>query len=98
MDTLLNPRVIVEALSESTEKYDRGTKFAHYRQLPSVEEYVLVAQDHPLVERYIRQADDTWLLTVFSEMTETFFFGSITVKIALADVYRGVKFPETPNR
>jgi Uma2 family endonuclease len=50
-DTLLNPRVVVEVLSDSTEKYDRGVKFGHYRQIPSLQEYVLVAQDRPLVER-----------------------------------------------
>lgn len=98
MDTLVNPRVIVEVLSDSTEKYDRGTKFAHYRQLPSVEEYVLVAQDRPLVERYVRQAEDTWVLTAFSELTQTFAFESIAAEMALADIYRGVKFPETPHR
>jgi Uma2 family endonuclease len=98
MDTLLNPRVVVEVLSDSTEKYDRGAKFAQYRQLPSVQEYVLVAQDRPLVERYVRQADDSWMLTAFSAMTETFAFGTIPVKVALADIYRGVEFPESTGR
>jgi Uma2 family endonuclease len=98
LDTLLNPRVIVEVLSDSTEKYDRGTKFGHYRQLPSVREYVLVAQDRPLVERYVRQSDDTWLLTAFSDLAESFHFGSIAAPMALADIYRGVTFPEAPSR
>lgn len=95
-DTLLNPRVIMEVLSDSTEKYDRGVKSAQYRRLPSVQEYVLVAQDRPLVERYVRQADDSWLLTEFSDLTQTFAFGSIPVQVALADIYRGVEFPEPP--
>ena len=97
-DTLLNPRVVVEVLSDSPEKYDRGTKFAHYRQLPSVQEYVLIAQDRPLVERYVRQADDTWVLTTFSGLTATFDFGFLAAPIPLAEIYRGVQFPETPNR
>ena len=97
-DTLLNPRTLVEVLSDSTEKYDRGIKFGHYRQLPSVQEYVLVAQDRPLVERYVRQADNNWLLTVFSDLVQTFAFGTIPVQIPLVDIYRGVAFPETPNR
>src|SRR5262245_5251681 len=59
-DTLLNPRAVIEVLSDSTEKYDRGTKFAHYRQVPSLQEYVLVAQDRPLLERYVRQGDGSW--------------------------------------
>lgn len=96
MDTLLNPRVLVEVLSDSTEKYDRGLKFAHYRQVPSVGEYVLVAQDRPLVERYVRQPDDTWLLTLFSGLTEIFAFVSIATEIPLAEIYRGVKLPENP--
>lgn len=97
-DTLLNPRVIVEVLSDSTEKYDRGTKFAHYRQLPSVQEYVLVAQDRPLVERYVRQADDTWVLTAFSDLAASLVFGAIAAPLPLAEIYRGVQFPETPSR
>lgn len=58
-DTLLNPRVIVEVLSESTEKYDRGAKFRQYRTISSFTEYVLVSQDQALAERYVRQQDDT---------------------------------------
>jgi Uma2 family endonuclease len=97
-DTLLNPRVLVEVLSDSTEKYDRGTKFAHYRQIPSLQEYVMVAQDRPLVERYVRQADSTWVLTVFDDLTQTFAFASIATQVALAEIYRGVTFPETTSR
>jgi Uma2 family endonuclease len=97
-DTLLNPRTIVEVLSDSTEKYDRGAKFGHYRQLPSVQEYVLVAQDRTLVERYLRQADGTWVLTAYSDPAQTFVFESIPVRIPLADIYRGVEFPEMPGR
>ena len=98
MDTLLNPRVVVEVLSDSTEKYDRGVKFAHYRQLAPIQEYVLVAQDRPLVERYVRQAEDAWVLTAFSAMTQTFAFGTVPVRIALVDIYRGVEFPEIAGR
>jgi Uma2 family endonuclease len=97
-DTLLNPRVLVEVLSDSTEKYDRGAKFAHYRQIPSLQEYVMIAQDRPLVERYVRQADATWVLTAFDELTQTFAFASIPAQVALAEVYRGVTFPETTSR
>jgi Uma2 family endonuclease len=97
-DTLLNPRVLVEVLSDSTEKYDRGTKFAHYRQIPSLQEYVMVAQDRPLVERYVRQADATWVLTVFDDLTQTFAFASIPAQVALAEIYRGVTFPEITSR
>ncbi len=93
-DTLLNPRVLVEVLSDSTEKYDRGAKFGHYRQIPSLQEYVLVAQDQPLVERYVRQPDGSWLLTVFEGLSQTFAFTSVPARIALADIYRGITLAE----
>ena len=95
LDTLLNPRAIVEVLSGSTERYDRGVKFAQYRQLASLQEYVMIAQDQPLVERFVRQPDDTWVLTAFSGLDQTFAFATIPVRISLADIYRGVQFPET---
>jgi len=91
-DTLLNPSAIAEVLSDSTEKYDRGQKFAHYRQLPTVREYVLIAQDRPLVERYVRQPDGTWVMTAYDDLTQTFSFGTMPVAITLADIYRGVSF------
>ena len=98
LDTLLNPRTIIEVLSDSTEKYDRGAKFAHYRQIPSLQEYVLVAQDRPLVERYVRQADDSWLLTVFADLARTFDFTSVPARISLKEIFAGVRFPENPGR
>ena len=61
-DTLLNPQVIFEVLSEFTEDYDRGTKFKHYRSIPSFREYVLVSQTEILVEHSTRQDDGSWLL------------------------------------
>jgi Uma2 family endonuclease len=97
-DTLLNPRAVVEVLSDSTEKYDRGTKFAHYRQIPSVQEYILVSQDSPLVERYVRQVDDTWTLKEFRGLDRTFEFASVPVEVPVADIYRGVKFSDTMKR
>jgi Uma2 family endonuclease len=96
-DTLLNPKVIVEVLSESTEKYDRGPKFEHYRKVPSVKEYVLVAQDRPYIERHVRQPDNTWTKTEFSDMALTLAFSTIPVRIPLAEIYRGVEFPAKPG-
>lgn len=61
-DTLLNPQVIFEVLSDSTELYDRGKKFEQYRMLPSLREYVLVSQEQVLIEQYTRQEGDTWML------------------------------------
>ena len=97
-DTLLNPRVLMEVLSESSEKYDRGAKFRHYRQIPSLQEYILVAQDEPLVERHVRQPNGDWLMTEFRGLAQTLAFTSIPVKVALTDIYRGVEFPENAGR
>lgn len=91
--TLLNPRVIVEVLSDSTESYDRGAKFHNYRQIASLQEYVLVSQDRPLIERFVRQADGTWSLTVFTGLDATMEFASVPAKVPLAEVYRDVTFP-----
>src|SRR5258708_3118059 len=90
-DTLLNPLVIVEVLSESTEKYDRGAKFGHYRRIPSLQEYVLVAQDRPLIERYARQADGSWNLVAFDDRFGVFAFATIPVQIPIAEIYSGVR-------
>ena len=97
-DTLLNPRVIVEVLSESTEAYDRGDKFRHYRQIASLQEYVLVAQDRPYVERHVRQPDGSWLMTEFAGLDRVFEFTSVSARVPLAEIYRDVSFPETPLR
>jgi Uma2 family endonuclease len=91
-DTLLNPRAIVEVLSGSTEQFDRGKKFAHYREIPSLQEYVLISQDRPLIERYVRQPDETWVLRIFNDMSQAFEFASITATIPLSEIYRDVMF------
>ena len=75
-DTLLNPNLIVEVLSPSTEAYDRGKKFADYRRLESLREYVMVAQDQVHVDRYTRQGDE-WLLTELSRLEDTLRLESI---------------------
>ena len=94
-DTLTNPTVIAEVLSPSTEAYDRGEKFAHYRKLPSLQEYVLVAQDKVRVERYVRHGED-WLLTEISDPNATLQLTSIGCAIPLTDIYSNVDFPTEP--
>ena len=93
VDTLLNPRVLVEVLSPSTADYDRGGKFAHYRRLRSLQEYVLISQDRPLVEHYVRQTDITWLLTERSSLDDILELSSIDCRLALAEIYHTVRFP-----
>jgi Uma2 family endonuclease len=97
-DILLNPAVIIEVLSPSTEKYDRGAKFRQYQQLPSLKEYVLVAQDETVCERFVRQPDDSWLLTTFTGIAAQLALTTVPATIALAEVYSGVDFPEKPIR
>jgi Uma2 family endonuclease len=86
-DTLLNPTLLVEVLSPSTEAYDRGEKSAHYRRLESVKEYVLITQDRYRVERYARQPDGQWLLLEVSDPDQTLHLGSIGCDLALVDIY-----------
>lgn len=89
IDTLLNPKVIVEILSKSTEDYDRGTKFLQYRTLPSLTEYVLVAQDKVHVEHYLRQ-NEGWLLTETDRREDVIELPSVGARLALGDVYDGI--------
>jgi Uma2 family endonuclease len=86
-DTLLNPTLIVEVLSESTEAYDRGGKFAHYRKLDSLLEYVLITQAKPHIEHYVRQPDNRWLLAEADSLSDTAHLLSIDCHLALAEVY-----------
>jgi Uma2 family endonuclease len=97
-DTLTNPVAIIEVLSASTERYDRGAKFRRCQQIPSLIEYVTVAQDEAVCERYVRQADGSWALVSFVGLTDTLAFTSVEARIPLADVYAGVVFPESDRR
>jgi Uma2 family endonuclease len=90
-DTLLNPTMIVEVLSESTEFYDRGRKFAHYRQLASLEEYVMVAQYEVRVERYTRRGDD-WILSEFTSLDDILRLASINCEVPLREIYDRIEF------
>lgn len=94
VDTLLNPTVIIEVLSPSTELYDRGRKFQHYRTLTSLQEYVLIAQDSYRVEHFIRQPNDEWLLSDAVTLDATIQLPSIQCQLALSDVYEKVTFEE----
>jgi Uma2 family endonuclease len=93
-DTLLNPTVIVEVLSPSTEAYDRGEKFAHYRRLESLQEYVLVSQDKVRIEWFVRQGAQ-WILSEASGLDETVRLESIGCDLVLRDVYDKVRFAES---
>lgn len=96
-DTLLNPVLIIEVLSDSTEAYDRGKKFTHYRTLESLQEYVLVSQDRVQVERYKRQPGDEWLLTAVSRLEDTIHLDSVGCHLLLSDIYEEVSIPPEPG-
>ncbi len=91
-DTVLNPTLIVEVLSPSTEAYDRGMKFDQYRRLESLREYVLVSQDAPRIERFLRNDDGTWNLAVVNGLEESVNLLSIGVTLPLAEVFLKVDF------
>jgi Uma2 family endonuclease len=90
-DTLLNPTVIVEVLSPSTEAYDRGDKFGHYRKLASLAEYVLISQEKSHIEHYLRQPDNQWLLSEASDLQAVMQLPSIGCVLLLAEVYDKVE-------
>ncbi len=96
-DTLLNPDVLIEVLSKSTEAYDRGDKSAHYRRLPSLRHYVLVAQDRCSVESYSRQSDNSWRLNEILELSESLKLKSPQMAILAREIYRNVGI-ETDRR
>lgn len=89
VDTLLNPTVVVEVLSPSTEAYDRGRKFAHYRRIASLREYILIAQDEVLVERHARRGEE-WVLAAFSNLDDVLRLESIGCAVSLRDIYERV--------
>ena len=91
IDTLVNPMVIVEVLSESTEAYDRGEKFAHYRRLETLQEYVLVAQNKIRIEHFRREGVG-WILSEVSAPDATLHLGSIDCHVEVAAIYEKVEF------
>jgi Uma2 family endonuclease len=86
-DTVMNPILVAEVLSDSTEKYDRGEKFEAYRTIAPFQEYLLIAQDKPHVEQYTKQAENQWLFMEYRDLSQTFELRSLGVTIALADLY-----------
>ena len=94
--TVLNPRVIAEVLSPSTEAYDRGNKFAAYREIPSLSEYVLVSQSEPRVETFLRQPDGTWSLASHTGIDAVAKVRAVDVDLPLSEVFAGVEFPSEP--
>jgi Uma2 family endonuclease len=86
-DTLLNPTAVIEVLSPATEGYDRGRKFRQYQSIPSLREYLLIAQEVPLVEHFVRQDDGQWLYSAADGLEATVELPSLGCSLALANIY-----------
>lgn len=91
-DTLANPTVVIEVLSPSTEAYDRGLKFEKYRQIKTLQTYILVAQDRHRIEWFSRQDTDSWLFHEAEGLDSSFELSGVGCSIALAEVYEQVNF------
>ena len=91
-DTATNPSVIIELLSGSTRNYDKGEKFTLYRDIDSLQEYILVDTEKIYVEKHIRHADNSWQLTDYRTMEDSFTISTINVSFLLKDVYEGISF------
>jgi Uma2 family endonuclease len=94
-DVLVNPKVIVEVLSPSTEAFDRGEKFHRYRAwLPTLTDYVLVAQDRPVIDHYHREDDALWTLRTLEGLEARLHLETIGCTVPMADVYERIVFPQ----
>lgn len=89
---LTNPTCVAEVLSPSTESFDRGNKFEHYRRIPTLCEYLLIAQDRTFVEQHVR-AGDVWVLTEFTDADDRVEIPSLTCTLRVGDLYERVRFP-----
>jgi Uma2 family endonuclease len=96
LDTLTNPLLIVEVLSDSTKNYDRGEKFERYRTIGTFREYLLIAQDRVHVEQYVRQEDGAWLLRETGRAEDVIEVRSVGCRLPVSEVYLKVTFAEAP--
>ena len=92
LDSLLNPVVIIEILSDSTEAYDRGLKFEHYQLIKSLQEYILISQYSFNVVKYVRHGDNGWLYTSYSDLNKALKIESIKCELSLGEIYQRVEF------
>lgn len=94
-DVVLNPAVIIEVLSDATEEFDRGVKFMRYRNFnDTLTDYILVSQDEPHVEHYIRQKNGDWLLKEYYGLEKSFRIDSIDCSLRLSEIYERVEFED----
>jgi Uma2 family endonuclease len=96
VDVLTNPTLIIEVLSDSTEAYDRGDKFTHYKSIPSLNGYVLIAQHRPHITHYEKNPDGSWSYSEINEISASVFLQSIDCTLDLTEIYRDVTFSANP--
>jgi Uma2 family endonuclease len=95
VDALTNPSLIIEILSPSTEGYDRGEKFSHYKSIPSFSEYLLVAQHRPHVTHLVKQTDGAWLHREFNDLNDAVKLETLNCELRLSEIYQNVEFAPT---
>ncbi len=98
LDTLLNPILVAEVLSPSTEEYDRGAKFKAYQRVASLREYLLISQERMFVEVYTRTDKGGWLYQTYSDLTGTIELRSVECSLALNDIYKGITFEDDADQ
>ena len=91
-DTLTNPIVIIEILSDSTEAFDRGDKFAYYRKIPTLKEYLIVSQSKCRVEQFIKKEGKMWSMLYYEDMDQIIKIDSIDCELLLSDIYQWIEF------
>lgn len=89
-DTVTNPSVIIEILSESTKNYDKGNKFTLYRNIESLKEYILIDSENIMVEKFTKNDDNSWQLTEYKSITEFFKIETVAIEMDLETIYNGV--------
>ena len=93
--SLLNPQVIFEVLSSSTERFDRSDKFIRYQKLESLADYVLVSAERMQIDHYTKMADGTWNLRQYNQPADALSLASVEIEMPLAEVYEKVQFPDS---
>ena len=94
IDILTNPSLIIEVLSDSTESFDRGAKFTHYKSIESFTEYILIAVNRPHITQFIKQNENEWIQREAIGLDSKIFSQTFQVEILLSEVYLDVEFPE----
>ena len=92
LELLINPQLIVEVLSDSTEGFDRGDKFSYYKSIESFTEYILIAQHRPHVLQFVKHGDGFWMNLEYNDLSDTVELRSVPCKLSLSSIYQKVSF------